>query len=182
MPTRQQIGQTIDNFDFGLIGGADRPFIGYISSRDKTALSPRALIRGSKNVIKKLSGTIAVRDGLKRRGSADDTDAGVVASFEWTSSAGITYPLRVCNGKLQVESDILASGSPIWYDLITGLAVDQTRFVFDTWWDDTGQHDVLLMVNHSAGIKSWNGGISILGSATPTTITKQDNTKTFAQE
>lgn len=159
-----------DNFIFDLIGDerAKRPFVGYVSSKDKTAVSDLALVRGSQNVYKKLSGTIAVREGLKRRGDADATLAGVDASYEWTNSLGFTRVLRVCDGKLQVESDILTSGSYLWYDIATGYTL--SRFVFDAWWNDTLKKDQLVFVNGDNSLNMWDGGIGVIASTTANTI------------
>ena len=161
-----------------LVGTSDKPFVGYISSKDKTNISPQALIRGSKNVYKKLSGTWSVRPGLLRRGDADGTAEGVKSSWEWYNSLNKTLPLRVANGKLQVESDIVTSGTYVWYDLLTGLT--NTRFVFDAWWDNTEKKDRLLMVNGEANIKHWSGGMALVDSATANTITLQ-GTKTWQE-
>lgn len=177
----------MDDFDFKLVGGPDKPFLGYVSSLDKTIAPAQALVRGSKNVYKKISGTIANRFGLKRRGAADDTLAGIKSSYEWPTSLGVTRVLRVANNKLQVESDVVNSGSYVWYDLlITSTLVNPaatlTRFVFDTFWDTTEKKDRLIMVRGDANTLHWSGGIATVASGDATTITKLDTTKTWAQE
>ncbi len=155
---------SISNFNFKII----RRFNGYNSGRDKTNLDPRFAIRGSQNVYKKQSGTMAVRPGLKRRGAADDTVAEVKSSFVWESSVGVTKPMRVADGKLQVESDILESGTFIWYSLLTSLS--KTRFVFDTIWDNSVKRDFLVFVRGDANIFKWSGGIGTIASTTSNTI------------
>jgi hypothetical protein len=170
-----------DNFNFDL----QSDFKGYNSSRDRTNLDGAFLIRGSKNVYKKLSGTIASRPGLLRRGSADTTTEGVKSSYEWYTSLGETHPLRVCNNKLQVESNL--SGSYVWYDLLEtstllSPAVTYTRFVFDAWWDNTEKKDRVLMVRGDDKILHWSGGITKIASGTVNTITKSDTTTTWAQD
>ncbi len=85
----------MDNYKFQLVGADDKPFLGYVSSKDKTSASGQVLVRGSKNVYKKTSGTIASRPGLKRRGSADTTATGIVSSYEWDTSLGAQRVLRV---------------------------------------------------------------------------------------
>jgi len=166
---------SLDNFEFDL----ESDFNGYNSSRDKTNLNGSFLVRGSQNVYKKISGTIASRPGLLRRGVADSTSAGVISSFEWDTSLGATIPLRVANNKLQIESDI--SGSYVWYDLLEtstllSPAVTLTRFVFDSWFDSPisgGEgKDKLIMVRGDANILSWSGGVTKVLSATVNTITK----------
>lgn len=135
-----------------------KDFAGYISSADKTNLEPNIIVRGSKNVYKKLSGTWANRPGLKRRGTADSTEADIKSAYVWYTSLAKTIPLRVCNSKLQFESDIVTTGTYVWYDLMTSLTL--TRFVFDTWWDNTGKKDKLLYVIGDSNIYSWEGGIA----------------------
>lgn len=157
-----------DEYKFSLIGGEERPFEGYVSARDRTMMNPRFLVRGSKNVYFKRSGTIATRSGLKRRGSADATQADVKSSTEWDTSLGFTRPLRVANGKLEVESDIVSSGTYVWYTLLSGLTA--TRLIFDTWWNNTLKKDVLLFCDGSADLKNWSGAIGLISSTTVNTI------------
>ncbi len=149
---------------------------GYNSAGDKTKISPDLLIRGSKNVYKTIRGTVAVRPGILRRGSVDSTEAGVKSSFEWSTNVGTLRPLRVCNNKLQVESDILTSGTYVWYDLLetsslTSPATTYTRFVFDTWWDNDEKTDRLVMVRGDDKILHWSGGMAKVASSTEDTIT-----------
>lgn len=170
-----------NKFDFKLIDN----FLGYNSSGDKTTIDPRYMIRGSKNVYKKLSGTLASREGLKRRGSQDSTNAGVKSSFEWTTSIGTFRALRICNGKLEVESDIASSGTYVWYELketstLASLAGTYTRFDFATWWDADDNSDRLIMVRGDSKLLYWSGAMALVDSTTATTITKQ-GTETWAE-
>lgn len=166
--------QGVDNFEFDLVGPLDnKPFLGYASSPDKTAISPQFMILGSKNVYKKVSGTLAWRPGLKLRGVVEATLAKVDSSFEWNTWNGRCLPLRISNGKLQVESDIVSSGSPIWYTLLSGLT--KTRYVFDAWWDNTNKKDVLLFVNGSADLGRWSGAMALIASAANTAGVVQTN-------
>jgi hypothetical protein len=177
-----------DNFEFRVVGDEKTPFLGYVSGRDKTVIGGRALIRGSINVYKKNTGTIASRPGLKRRGSADTTLAGVLASTVWNTSLGRTIPLRVCNNKLQFESDIVTSGTYVWYDLkltstLLSPAASLTRFVFDEVWVDTEKKDRLLMARGDNNMLHWSGGLAIVGviDAANGTIQLLDTTKTWSQ-
>jgi len=158
-----------DSVIFKTIGaGTERPFGGYVSEADRTALSRRFMVKGSKNIYLKNSNTLANRPGLKRRGSADSTVAGVLQSVTWDTSLNTIRPLRVANSKLQVESDILLAGTYVWYDLITGLT--NTRLIFDTWWDNTAKKDILIFCDGTANLKTWSGGMGILSSTTVNTI------------
>ncbi|MES2060210.1 MAG: hypothetical protein V4438_04235 [Patescibacteria group bacterium] len=173
----------VDNFNFDTVSD----YKGYVSARDKTNVSKNVLVRGSKNVYKKLSGTISVRDGLKKRGSADTTVAGIASSFEWNTSLGVVRPIRVVaatsagsDAKLQVESDALTSGTFVWYDLMTGLS--KTRFVFDPWWDNTNKKDKLIFVKGDSNLYYWSGGVAGVTSGAGTTLTKSNSAKTWAQD
>lgn len=159
----------VDNFKFDIIGGSESPFLGYISSFDKTTLDPRAIIKGSQNVYKTYRKTWASRPGLKRRGSVDTTEAGVKSSYEWVDSTGRTLPLRVCNNKLQVESDIVTEGTYVWYDLLVTSSGDNpaaslTRFSFKPWWDGTEIKDYLIMARGDNKLISWSGGLAKISS------------------
>lgn len=158
-----------DSVTFKTIGpGTERPFGGYVSEADRTALSRRFMVKGSKNMYLKNSGTLANRPGLLRRGSADATVAGVLQSVTWDTSLNTTRPLRVANSKLQVESDILLAGSYVWYNLLTSLS--STRLIFDTWWDNTTKKDILIFCDGTVNIKTWSGGVGVLASTTINTI------------
>jgi hypothetical protein len=163
----------MDDFDFKIID----KFLGYNSTSDKTTLPGGYLIRGSKNVVKTIRGTIASRCGLLRRGEADSTDAGVKASYEWSTSVGTIRNLRICNGKFEVESNILDSDTYLWYEIFgsgaptTSLAATLTRWIFDAWWDDDEKTDRLLAVRGDGNIIHWSGGMALAASGTINTIT-----------
>lgn len=155
----------IDNFNFALFGlGTKVPFRGYISAVDPTTAGPGVMIGGSQNVVKTLLGTIKVRDGLKRLGTANSTIAGVTSSYEWYTSLGAIFPLRVTEeNKLQFQSSIADGTTLVWYDLM--ISLDSTRFVFDTWWNDTLKKDTLLFVKFDNALYAWEGGIAKFVSA-----------------
>lgn len=155
-----------DNYEFQLVGGPNRSFEGYVSAGDRTMISPRLMVKGSKNVYIKESGTISVRPGLKRRGSADSTAAGVLAAYDWATSLGTTRNVRVANSKLEVESDIVESGTYVWYTLLDSLT--NTRLIFDTWWDNTAKKDILVFCDGTSDIKNWSGAIGLLDAGTTT--------------
>lgn len=162
------------NFKFSLIEN----FLGYNSTRDKTNINPGFLIRGSKNMFKKESGTIASRPGLKRRGSADSTIAGVLSSFEWETSLGITIPLRVVDDNFEFESDIITDDTFVWYDL--GISANSTRYVFDTVWDNTLKKDFLVFVRGTNSLFRWDGGIAKFVSGINNTSITLDRDATLA--
>ncbi len=159
-----------DNFNFAIIA----QFEGYVTSKDRTNVAPNVLVRGSRNVYKKDSGVISVRPGLKRFGVADGTFQGVASSFEWDTSLGTQRALRVLgesgddtnDGKLQVMYD---TEDGLWTNLQTGLSL--TRYVFDTYWDDSEKKDNLIMVRGDESLFEWSGGVGLVASATADTIT-----------
>lgn len=165
-----------DNFDFDLVS----EFEGYVTVRDKTNVSEKVMVRGSKNVYKKDTGNISVRPGLKRRGTANSAASGVISSFEWNTSQGRTYVLRTQDDKLQVESDIADDSTLVWYDLLDDLS--SMRLVFSPWWDEDQSRDKLLFVNGEDTIWYWPGGITKIGTPTSSTIPKSDTDTTWDED
>lgn len=143
-------------------------FGGYFSSYDKTKIAPNVLVEGSKNVYKKINGNIGVRDGLKRRGTADSTFSAVSSEYVYRTSWGDTYMLWVSDGKLQVEIET-ATDTYTWFTLMTTAA---TRWVFDIWWDNSLKKNKVIAVNGSSNLYAWAGGVTTISSTTVNTITK----------
>lgn len=143
-------------------------FLTYNSSRDKTNVNEAAWVRGSYNVYKKINGNIANRPGLKRRGTADDTLAGVNSTYIYNSSWGDIFPLWVANGKLQVEIETATDT----YQWVTIATTSQTRWVMDAWWDNTNKKNKVIACNGTSILYSWAGGITQVSSATSSTLTK----------
>lgn len=153
-----------DDFEFALIP----KFAGYNSSGDPSLLPAGTLVQGSVNTYRKNSGVIANRCGkLLYDAAADTTIAGILSGFVWNTSLATQYPLRCANGKLEVESAV--TGTRAWYTLLSGLTL--TRFVFDSYWDNTDKKDTLVMVNGGTNVYDWSGGFALFVSATPTVIT-----------
>lgn len=173
----------MDNFEFTLTDN----FKGYNSSRDKTNLDDGWLVRGSKNVYKKLSGTIASRPGLLRLDPADATVAGVKSGDTWYTSKGLTRPWRTVDqtsalndGKIQVYFN------SVWYDLLLtstllSPCLTQSRVVGESWWDNTEKKDRFVFVRGDSNIFHWSGGITTVLSATVNTITKTGTSQWFQE-
>lgn len=145
-----------DNFEEKIIS----EFKGYVSSIDPTKASPNILVRGSVNVYKKISGTIANRPGKKQYDPLDATLAKVDAAYVWKTSLAVTFPLRVSNAKFQFLSNI--SGTDVWYDLQTSVTL--TKYVFETIWDNTLKKDFLTFVRGSSDLFRWDGGVALFVS------------------
>lgn len=161
-----------DDFDIQPVAA----FKSYVTAIDPTIADERLLVRGSQNVYKKISGTVANRPGRKRYDATDDgTLAKCNTGYVWNTSLGATFPLRVANGKLQVESSV--SGTRTWYDLLTSLT--KTRFVFAEWWDNTDKKNKLLIANGTAQtVYDWSGGIALFVSYAANVITLDRNAAT----
>jgi len=141
---------------------------GYFSAQDKTNIAENLMVRGSKNIYKKLNGNLSVREGQKRRGSADSTLSSCSSEFIWNTSWGATYTLVVANSNLYVVID------DVWYSLLASLT--KTRYVFDSWWDNTEKKDRVLFVNGTDDMFHWSGGYTTVLSSTVNTITKSGST------
>lgn len=138
---------------------------GYNSAYDKTKVAENFMVQGSQNIYKKLSGNLAVRQGLKRIGAVNTAQSPVSSEFIWYTSWGETLPIWVANGLLQVMIN------NIWYTLSTTTA---TRYVFDKWWDDTEKKDRVLFVKGDSDIQSWSGGFTTITSVGTNTLTSAD--------
>lgn len=147
------------NFNFPLMVSN---WAGYISSVDKTNIPANVLVQGSQNVYKKLSGTIAVREGEKRQGSANSTNSPCSSEFVWNTSWGETFTMVIADSKLYVVSD------EVWYVLQSSLT--KTRYVFDNWWNNSLKKDQVLFVNGTDDMQMWNGGFGLISSTTVNTI------------
>lgn len=153
------------NFDFPTLVSN---WATYNSSRDKTNLAMNVYVRGSKNVYKKLSGNIAVRQGQKRLGVANPIASAASSEFVWNTSWGASYTLVVSNSNLYVVID------NVWYSLLSGLTA--TRYVFDNWFSSTEAKDRVLFVHGNSDIQHWSGGYATILSTTINTITKTGST------
>lgn len=160
-----------DNFDVSLIS----KFKNYVSSIDPTNADPRVLVRGSMNVYKKVTGTIANRPGQKLYDATTDaTVAKINSGTVWNTSLGKTFPIRIANSLLQFYSTI--SGTGAWYTLLSSLTT--TQWVFDTWWDNTNKKDTLLFVGGDTNTYEWAGGVGLFVSYAANVITLDRNTTT----
>lgn len=146
---------------------------GYVSSVDRTNLAPDVIVRGSQNVYKKLSGTMAVRQGQKRQGVANAITSPISSKFVWNTSSGAIYTLVVSNSTLSVVIN------KVWYTLLTGLT--STRYVFDKLWDNTQKKDELLFVNGSSNMQKWSGGFGTVASTSTTGISILGNNALLTQ-
>ncbi len=135
---------------------------GYVSSVDRTNIAPNVLVRGSQNMYKKLSGNMSVRPGQKRQGLANAITSACSSEYVWNTSWGATFTLVVSDETLWVVSNEL------WYPLVESL--NETRWVFDAWWDDGEKQQVLLMVHGTDAIEMWQGGFGFISSTTSNTI------------
>jgi hypothetical protein len=141
---------------------------GYVSSVDRTNIAENLLVRGSQNVYKKLSGTIANRNGLKRLGIANTAYSPCSSEFVWNTSWGASYIMVVSNSNLYVVIN------NVWYSLLSGLT--KTRYVFDKWYNSTEAKDRVLFVKGDSDIQHWSGGFATISSTTANTITKTGST------
>lgn len=157
MANNQDTGKAKD----WIFGDMVSNWLGYVSSIDKTNIAENILVQGSQNVYKKLSGTIAVREGLKRIGAPNTDVSSCSSEFVWDTSWGEFYTMVVSDGFLWVVINGL------WYSLMSTI---QTRYVFDSWWDNTLKKDDVLFVNGTDALYEWGGGFGFIASTTSNTI------------
>jgi hypothetical protein len=145
--------QSNDAFQFDLIGAEKSDFLGYMSSEDPTKVAREMMIRGSQNVLLRDNGNIGPREGKLRYDPADNTDDGVVASFDWQDVDGDQILVRVLeSGSLQFYRE----SNQTWYTIAE--FPDATDFSFAKWWDNVNAKELLLMANGANAIYAWPGG------------------------
>jgi len=151
---------------------------GYFNKRDKTMLSEKALIVGSKNVIINDGDKVETRKGFTLDGQAKTVNRAVNGFYDWDSNRGL-FVMRSFlgendnEGKLQVRQTA-SNGDVTYYDVKTGLT--NTDFEFSTWWSTTENQDLLLFVDGTNTLRMWSGGIAFVSSNTSTAITKTGTT------
>ena len=162
-------------------------FSGYRAREDQTKLDSSFHVSPSKNVVINTSGRMALVKGFVLDGATSVTiDSGILSNYDFINFKSDYRNLRAGfltsagnDGKLQYRY-LDATGTVHWVDLKTGLT--NVRLSYTDWWDATALVRQCLWVDGSADIFSWNGAVTTLASATINTVTKQDSTKTWAQE
>lgn len=161
-------------------------FKGYRAREDKTRLSPEYLVAPSQNVVINPSGRVALVAGYELDGATSAAlDSGILSNFDFINFKGNERQVRAGfltsaanDGKLQYRFKS-AAGVVTWTDLKTSLT--NVRLSFCEYWDNTALVKLLLWVDGTNNIFSWNGAVTTLASATAATVTKQGTT-TWAQE
>ena len=160
-------------------------FPGYRAREDKTTLNPATLVAPSHNVVLNTAGRVALVKGYALDGDASSVaDSGILSPYDFTNFKGDVRNLRagfmteaLNDGKLQYRYN--NAGTVQWVDLATGLTNIHLSY---TSFNDQVNPTQLLWVDGSNNIFSWNGAVTTLLSATATTITKSDPTKTWEEE
>lgn len=170
--------------DYGLI----TKFPGYRAREDNTTLPPGTLVSPSQNVRINTAGRVSLVPGYTLDGTGSAVaDSGILSNFDFTNFKGDVRNLRAGfltsaanDGKLQYRYVISGSTTVNWVNLTTALT--SVRMSFCEYWDNTALVKNVLWVDGSNNIYAWNGAVTTFASATVNTVTKQDATKTWAQE
>lgn len=147
-------------------------FAGYMSKSEITALSPRVLVPGSKNVLCDYANRIISRNGYTLYGQANTGGGGIKGSYDWETSTAPHFQLRGYDHALEFDM-ILPAGSYLgqYKTLLSGAR--SSAFEFAKVLDYNEQQDVLLFVNgDGAKMNRWSGGVSKVRTSTATTVTK----------
>lgn len=161
-------------------------FPGYHAREDPTTLPPGTLVSPSQNVVIKTTGRVATVAGYTLDGAASAViDSGILSHFDFINFKGDVRNMRAGfltsagnDGKLQYR--YLTGSTVNWVNLKTGLT--NVRLSYCDYWDNTLLVKNVLWVDGSNNIFKWNGSVTTVASATSNTVTKQDATKTWAQE
>ncbi len=140
-------------------------FKGYVSKPDITSVGAEFLIKGSKNVLIDFAFRIISRKGYTVYNGVNTGGTGIKSSYDWDSSNGRQFPIRVHDGKIEF------SWNGVWNILKSGFPT--STFEFTKVWDNTEKEDVLLGVCGDTNMYKWSGGVAKIRSATANTITKQ---------
>lgn len=162
-------------------------FLGYRAREDVTKLPAGTLVTPSRNVVINTSGRVAAVSGYVLDGLASTViDSGILSNFDFTNFKGDVRNMRAGfmtsagnDGKLQYRYKT-SNAVVHWVDLMTSLT--NVRLSYTSYWDNTALVKNVLWVDGSNNIFNWNGSVTTFASATTNTVTKQDATKTWAQE
>lgn len=161
-------------------------FPGYRAREDQTTLDPATLVAPSQNVVIKTSGRVAATKGYVLDGAVSVViDSGILSNTDFVNFKGDVRNMRAGFMTSAANDGILqyryVVGTTVnWVNLKTALT--NVRLSFCNFWDNTALVKLLLWVDGSNNIFAWNGAVTTLASATANTVTKQDSTKTWAQE
>lgn len=169
--------------DYGLV----TKFLGYRAREDRTTLPAGTLISPSQNVVINTSGRVAHVRGYVLDGAGSAVaDSGILSHYDFTNFKGDVRNLRcgfitsaANDGKLQYRYKD-ATNAINWITLKASLT--NVRLSFTTYNDVVALVNLVTWVDGSNNVFQWNGSVTTLASATSNTVTKQDATKTWAQE
>lgn len=153
--------------DFSIYKG----FPGYFNNKEETDLDPRAMVKGSKNVMVSDADKIVASGDYSLLGAAKTLNNPIVSSIDWETSTGIVRNLRTYNtGTLNAMAiECFYNGNFININnSLAGLA-DNTKLRGRPWWDVTNKMDVLVMTLNTSQVYSWSGGIATLTTGSTTT-------------
>ncbi len=147
--------------DFRLTKG----FKSYVNKPEITDLGPNFLVKGSKNVLIDYASRVVSRNGFTLYRQANTGANGIRSSYEWDTSTGKQFPIRVYDGKLEFD------WNSTFNVLKTNLSTSYLQFA--KIWDNVEKIDVLLFVLGDTNTYKWSGGVAKVASSTATTLTKQ---------
>lgn len=161
--------------DFTVITGFKN---GYRNREDVTVLPPGILVAGSQNVLTDTFNRVGIRKGYTLDGQANADlapiggDGTAMGVFDWDTSSHGPRNMRAGfltdagnDGKLQFRY-VADDGTVTWLDLLTGLT--SVNFNYCTFWDTDSIQTLMLAVNGTPNIYSWNGSYTTLLSGTNT--------------
>jgi len=129
-------------------------YTGYQNGTEQTALDPRVLIAGTKNVlIDNGRKSYTSRPGIEIVGDIADSSLGIKGRFKWQTSKKLYHIGRAYDKYLQVwfNND--------WHNLLTNLSSPYVEFA--TVYDATQAEDILCFVNGESKIQNWSGGAAL---------------------
>lgn len=147
--------------DFKLTKG----FKSYVSKAEITDLAPNYLVKGSRNVLIDYANRIISRPGYTLYNQANNGGGGIKSGYDWITSNGIFYDIRVYDGKMEFD------WKGAYNSLISGLKT--SNVMFEKVWDATEGIDVMIFVTGETQFYKWSGGATEVSSSTATTLKKR---------
>lgn len=153
--------------NYGLV----QKFPGYHAREDQTTLDPSYMVAGSKNVMVKTSGRIALVKGYVLDGAGSTTiDSGILSNYDFSNFKGDVRNLRAgflssAGNDGQLQYRYVTTGSVVnWVKLMGSLT--NVRISYCSYWDNTALVRLVLWVDGSNNIFAWNGAVTTVASAT----------------
>lgn len=155
--------------------------LGYVTVQDPTNTNEKYLIGPSKNVLIDQNKKVRSRPGYTRLGSGSATLVNSWGGGTWNTSKNSDLPFRFNSTNWYVYLETIDTTVINDWVIIKSDLNDTNRKRFDFWYDNTEGIDLALLVEGSAHMFEWGGGVAVVGSIPDGTHVTKAGTTTWAQ-